>query len=160
MSNSLNDAVEDIKKVQQAVHDTVNESEDVKNGNCTAEEESAEPGRVLFDKISENVINILQNPDIVRVFVDIGKKFDEKTSQDLTVMMAVCMSQSAYQALLFYDSLLKDELQRNYDVFNNNINLCKSSIEAHESALTIFRKKLSDIDKKLMADEAIKEINK
>ena len=36
MSNSLNDAVEDIKKVQQAVHDTVNESEDVKNGNIDA----------------------------------------------------------------------------------------------------------------------------
>jgi hypothetical protein len=146
-SETLDKIVEDIKTNTQKVNDTAKESEDVKNGNCTLEEEEAEPGRVLFNKISETVVSILSQPDIAKVFVNIGKNFGEGTSKDLTVMMAMCMSESAYKAIMFYDEMLSKELAKSFNVLTNNFNILKSTVDAHTGTLDAFRGKIANLEK-------------
>lgn len=158
--SKLDESINQIKNMQKIVNDSAKESEDVKEGNCTLEEEQAEPDRVIYDAICNNTISLLTNKDVADAFVKIGKVFGEETSQELTVLIATCITQSAYSAIVFYDNLLKTQLEKDYDVYNHNINLCKSSIDGISAAMDVFKKRLSDVENKLKIEDLNKEINK
>ena len=64
-NNPLNESIESIKRMQAKMEEAAGNTEDVKNGDATKEEEMQEPAYVLFNGIAETSIKILQSPTVV-----------------------------------------------------------------------------------------------
>lgn len=155
----LDKSVEDLNRWKEDINKSAEEAEDVKEGRCTAEEERKEPAYVLYNQIAESSIHILQLPEIVSTFAMISETVGEKTGKALVELMAIAMSQSAYQAICFYDELLKEELSKQFNHVGEHLNIARADIDAHTSALSVFRKQLNDIQNKMKIDTFTKENN-
>lgn len=148
---------ERIQEVRDAVTKEVEQSQDVKDGKCTPEDEKKEPGYLLFDKISESVQRIIQSPEVAKGFVEIGKATNEDVSINLVRIIAFCSANAAYEAICFYDELLKMELQKQFDNIGRHINLDKADLAAYRSVLEVFRKRLDKLEGKQTVEEFTKE---
>ena len=145
-NNPLEESINDIKNLQDAVKTYAENSDDVKSGKCTKEDELNEPGYILYQHIAESTINILQNPEIVNAFKNISGELSEEVSKNLVTIMAVSMTQAAHHAVLFYDDLLKQELTKQFDEIAKYLNNTKADVEGSKSAISLLRKKISDIE--------------
>lgn len=155
----LNDSVNEIKTFQENIKKTAEQSEDVKAGKCTTEEELQEPAYVLYNQIAESSIKILQLPEVINTFSLLSEKFGDDTSKAIVELMAIAMTQSAHQAVLFYDDLLKAELTKQFDNIGEHLNMALADIAGHSGALSVFKSQLSDIQKKLQIDKFTKDNN-
>lgn len=157
MNEPMNESINEIKDLQEkfnlAIQTSAENSEDVKNGICTANDEVNEPGNVLFNQIVENTVKILGDPEVKKAFVTIAKGIGSETTKALLDIISITMSYSAFQAITFYDDLLKRELTKQFDNVGNHINISKADIEAHKSVLQMFKKQIGDINNKLQIDE-------
>lgn len=148
-SNSLEDSIKDLKDYQDSIKKAAEQSEDVTDGKCTKEDELNEPGYVLFNNIAESSIRILQIPEVVKGFEKLSEKLGEDGSKTLVELIALTMTQSAYQAILFYDDLLKNEITKQFDLYGNTINRTRADIDGQSAAMNVFRKRLDKIEKDL-----------
>lgn len=155
----LNDSINELKQFQEAVKKAAEQSPDVKDGKVTAEEELQEPGYMLYNQIAESSIKILELPEVVKAFAKLTETFGEETSKSLVELFALTMTQSSYQAVLFYDSLLKEELGKQLDNIGVHLNGAKADIEGIKPALTVFKKQIGEIQKKLEIDKFVKDNN-
>lgn len=161
--NPLQGEIDEMKKLRDEfsknVDEAVKEDPDVKDGRLDPTDAKNTVGNVLFNAITELSIKIMQDPEIINSFKFIDSKITDivngkgdnasglEICQRLVSMMAVCMSNSAYQAILFYDDLLKVELTKQFEAQAHHINLCKSDIEACKTVsemLRIHSNKISD----------------
>ena len=74
-------------------------------------------------------------------------------------MMAILMTQSSYQAILLYDSMLTERLNIQFDNFVNAINTNKADIDGHHNVLKVFKKRLGDIEKTLKLGDFVEKNN-
>lgn len=146
-SNSLEDSVKDLKEYQESIKEAAESSEDVKNGKCTVDDELHEPAYVLFNNIAESSIRILQIPEVVNSFKKLSETLGEDGSKTLVELLALTMTQSAHQAVLFYDDLLKSELTKQFDIYGNQLNQMMADIKGQSAAMSVFRKRLDTIEK-------------
>lgn len=146
-NNPFQSEIEAILKKQQDLYKKAEESEDVKAGNCTAEEERQEPGYVLYHQISQSIVDILNQPEIANVFKSLGKEVGDDLARNLVLAIAMSMSSAAHNAIVFYDELLKGELDKQFENIAHHVNLCKADIVAHQSVLEVFRNRLDNLEK-------------
>lgn len=158
-NNPLNSSVEDLKKWQESVNKSAEQAEDVKEGRCTAEEERKEPGYILYNQIAETSVKLLQLPEVTNAFSSIAKSVGEETSKLIVELMAITMTQSAYQAVCFYDDLLKEELTKHFQQIGECLNITRADVAGHGSALAVFRKQLNEIQNKMKTEEFAKANN-
>lgn len=158
-NNPLNESIKDIENLKKTARENAENSNDVKTGKCSKEDELNEPAYMLYNNIAESTINILQNPEIVKVFKNISTKVDEEFSKNLVTLLAVTMTQSAHQAVIFYDDLLKQELTKQFDGLVNRMNITTADLEGSKSAITLLRKKIGDIENAIKIDDFNKENN-
>lgn len=151
--DKLKQTIETVEKMRDNVNKMVSEHPDVKSGKMTPEEEMKEPGYVLYNQITESVIQTLSRPDIASCFVKIGEKLGEEFSQNFVSIIALCMSTSAHNAIVFYDELLKKELQNQFREVENHINLCETDVAAFGKVMEVFKKKLGDLEKEKMINQ-------
>lgn len=156
-NSSLNNSIDDIKKWQDALHKQAEESEDVKNKKCTIEDEKREPAFMLYNQIAETSVKLLQLPEIVAAFAMLSKSIGEDEAKTLVEVLALTMTQSAYQAICFYDELLKAELTKQFDNVGEHLNTTRADVEAHSGVLAVFRKQLSEIQNKMKIETFTKE---
>lgn len=140
--NTLNQNVEEIDKTTR--------EEDQNND---SEEKNTNPGYVLYNAIASNSIELLKNDTVVNTFKKLAGVVGEDVSKDVVEMFAILMSQSAYQSILFYDAMLKQELDKQFNHFAEHINSQGAVIDAHNSVITVFKKHLDDIQTKLNLED-------
>lgn len=157
--NKLDEAVNDIEKLKETAEKAAENSEDVKEGKCTAEDEKNELGYILYQNIANTNIQILQHPEVSKAFNNIADLTSEEVSQNLVTLIAIVMTQSAYQAILFYDDMLKAELSKQFDNITNAINGLGADNVGIQSAITIFKQKIGNIEKSLKIEETLKSMH-
>lgn len=155
--NRLDKEIETIRKQQQAVNESAKEVKEVKEGKCTLEDELKEPKYVLYNQITECTIQILQSPTVVDAFTMLSEKLGDEVAGALVDIFAISMTNSAHQAVLFYDELLKKELTKSFDSVGHHINLAKADIQAHTGAIDVFRKRLDKLEQKQKIDKIKKD---
>lgn len=154
----LNDSVESIKNFQNKMEEAAGKTEDVKDGTSTKEEEKQEPAYVLFSAIAETSINILQMPAVIETFDAVSAKIGDELTKKLIEAITLIMTNSAYQAVSFYDGMLKDELNKELDNISNSINMVAADVNAHTGVLEVFKARLDKFEKGNKIDEIKKEI--
>lgn len=148
MANPLQHEIDSIRKAQAAAEKAASETDDVKEGRCTPEDEKAEPGFVLYNRIAESMIEIMQQPEVTNGFVKIGKILGEEVSTTLVSIIAMCTVTGAHNAIVFYDELLKKELSQNFELVSKRVNEAVADTAAFRGVLEVFKKKLDEIEKK------------
>lgn len=156
-TNKLAESIDSIKKFQFNLNEAAEHTQDVKDGVSTPEEERQEPDYILFNHIAESTINILQLPSIEKAFDSIAEKLDEDTAQHLAEMIALSMVHSAYDAVAFYDGLLKKELDKQFNHFADKINEIDSVVTAHNGALQVCQEKLGIIEKNIKINSLLNQ---
>lgn len=153
----LKAAIESVKKSQERANKAAEETEDVKSGKCTAEDEKKEPGFVLFNQITASVIETLQKPEIIKTFNAVGEKIGEQLASDLVMSIAICCATSAHNAITFYDDLLKKELNVQFDSLTKHVNMCKGDLTAYQSVLQVFKARLDKIEEPMKVSQAMRD---
>lgn len=154
---TLNNTIKDLENMRKAMNESVEKSEDVKNGKCTIEDEKREPGYILYNQIAEANIKILSMPATVEIFSKLSENLGEEMSRSLVELLAITMTQSAHQAIIFHDNLLKEEITKQFDNLVEYININHAEISAHTGAIKVFKAQLNEIQKKLQIDSFAKE---
>lgn len=160
----LQEEVNSIKEGQAAFEEKVDkfakDSEDVKAGRCTEEDEKQEPELVLFRKITETTLGILQDPEMGACFKLMETKgLDLEIIRALVRMMAIAMSTSAFNAISFYDELLKEELSKQFNHMGSHINTGKAESEVLRASINVIIAKMGEVTNKLQIDD-LKLMNK
>lgn len=145
--SKLDLAVEDIKKLKAGAKKVAENSEDVKSGKCTVEDEMAEPAFRLYDQIANANIEILQNPEMVKAFNNIAECTSDELASNLAVVVAVAMTQASHQAILFYDELLKHEIDTALDYVYEGLNNMAADNEGLHKAFTAMKNKIDELTK-------------
>lgn len=153
----LNESIKDIKEYQDKLKKAAEESQDVKDGKCTLEDELKEPAYVLYNQIAESSIKILEIPAVVNIFAKLSKTLGEDMSKSIVELFALTMTQSAHQAVLFYDDLLKAELTKQFDNIGEHVNKSQAELEGIKEAINVHRKKIGEIENRIKIDTFIKD---
>lgn len=149
----LDEAVSNIKSFQEKMKEASANTKDVKDGVATPEEEQQEPAYRLYNQIAETCINVIKLPTFQQGFAEVSKSIGPETAQKLVEMMVLSMAHSAHNAIAFYDSLLKKELDNQFQNLGKAINQLGGTVNGHTGALEVFKQRLGEISKKLQLDE-------
>lgn len=154
--NKASKQINSIKEFQENMKKSVDESPDVKDGVSTAEEEHKEPSYVLFNAITENCIKTLQLDAVSDSMNKIGDKLGDDLTAELCTVMAVLMSQTAFNAVMFYDEILNEELDRKFKEYDTIINNVSATTKGINGSMEIFKKRISEIQHTLHLDNSKK----
>ena len=149
-------AVDEINNFREAMRKATENSDDVKDGISTVEEEQQEPEFVLFDAIAESSINTLQMDAVVESMNKIADKLGDDLTSELCTIMAVLMSNSAFNAIMFYDDLLREQINEKFKEYDSIINDISAVTNGMNGAMEVFKKRIGDIQDKLGLDNAKK----
>lgn len=161
-NNNLNEVIKDIKEqqkiVNKAIEDSIDASEEVKEG-LVDKEEAKNVGVLLYNAILETVVDILNQPEVKTQYDIIKEKLDDKTMAALTSIIGVAASHAAYRAIIFHDNLLKEELIKQFDNLVMHINEDKKRIGLLETRMLVSEKRVEGIRTKLITDKISEEVN-
>ena len=109
-------------------------------------------GLTFFNQIVETSVEIMGTKEVEDALVTLSTKLnmDQKCVTSLINLISVCMTNSAYRAIIFYDELLKSELTKQFDNIGNHINLGKADIEGIKGAIQIHQKRIGSIENDLL----------
>lgn len=150
--NTLNERNKEVDKFTRKIDEEMKED-------YNKNEENDNPAFILYNSITKTSIELLQSESAIETFKKIESKIGEDATKSMIEMFAIMLTQSSYDAVLTYDSLLKKELDKQFDHFAEHLNIAKADIEAHQGALTVFRKQLNEIQTKLEISKIKNENN-
>jgi len=138
--------VKELNHLREELKHAAMNSDDVKEGVSTPEEELKEPGYIIYDAIVETVVNILSSDIVTKSFAKIAESLPEDTTKTLVELLATCMSNSAHHAIMLYDGMLKQELTAQFNNYGNALNNCIATVNAQKGAIEVFRKQIGDLN--------------
>lgn len=154
--NPFSDSIESMEKCKEAVEKAFTDKEEVKDGTVSEEEAKSNPAYRLFNGIADTSIEVLNMPSVAETMKEIGEKLGEETSKKLTTMLVLIITNVAFSAVNFYDDLLKEELNANFNEFGKMYTEAAATINAHTGVLEVLNKKVGDIENSLK-EASIKE---
>jgi len=149
----------DYEVIQKKLREIAEQSEDVKSGKITVEDELKEPMYVLYGNILKSTTDILRTEETKKLFDKLIGKFGEDTTADLMEFFAAAITQASYNSVVFYDGLLKQELTREFGKFGDPLNQCIADVKAHSGVLSVFRKRIEALEKVAKVEEIKKGID-
>lgn len=155
----LTKTIDDIKEYQDKIKENAENSQDVKDGKCTKEDELKEPAYLLYNQIAESNIKILQMPPVVKAFEILNKNLGEESSKTLVELLAILMTQASHQAVLFYDDLLKQELTKQFDLYGDYLNKNIADVNGMKSAIEVIKKRVGNFEHDKTINKFSKENN-
>jgi len=159
-NNPFDPTINSLKETADAIDNATRKAAEEETGEPNnPEEANTDPAYVLYNTIANTSIELLQNEVVVKAFQKLASTTDAETSKCMIEMFAILLTQSAYNAILFYDELLKQELTKQFNHFADNINENRATINGHHSAMLVFRKQLNEIASKLKIEQFAKENN-
>jgi len=153
-NNPFNDTIDALKNTSKQV-DEFTRKQDAKESSEPVNEskENTNPSFILYDSIATSSISLLEDNAVVNTFKKISESIGEETSKNLVELLVITMTQSAYNAIIFYDQLLKKELDTHFKAIANNMNILKADTDAHHEVLKVFKKQLGEIQNKSTLEE-------
>lgn len=148
----LERAAKDIEALTGAVRLMAEQSPEVKEGKISVEDEMKEPSYVLYGQITKCTAAIFRDQGIASTFKHLSEHIGEEATADIMNLIAVCMTQSAHQAVIFYDELLKEELKHEFHRVIEQLNSNTATLQAHDGAVKVFKAAIDKINKKLLID--------
>lgn len=130
----LKDSVEEMENLRKHVKEAAGRSENKDDGSY-----------VLYDMIIESVINILNSESVKKSFTALSSKLGTETVKPLVELLTICMTNSAQNAIVIYDDLLKQELTKQFDRLGDALNNCIATVNAHDGAIKVLRKSITDV---------------
>jgi len=146
VENILNESAEGIEKFKEEMNTAAENSEDVKNGKCTAEEEKMEPEFILSKGIADTCLNILRSEAVATAIADFinALKCDPAVIEPLMSLISITTVNACYDSLILYDNMLKRELEGQFNNFNRAMSDVMGDVTAHTGALEVLRKRIDD----------------
>ena len=151
-NNLFDDAIKDLENMRKAMKESLKQDKDVKDGVCTEEDQMNDPSYVLFDQITKSTIGILKQPELEKIFTKISESLGEDTAKGLIEVFSASMTHSAYEAVVFYDNLLKVELTNQFDNIGKFVNNLAADIKAHNAVLEVHKKDINEIKQQMLID--------
>jgi division protein CdvB (Snf7/Vps24/ESCRT-III family) len=148
-NNPLNESIDDIKGFKEKLKEATKFTEDVKNGDATPEDEQQEPDYILYQAIADSSIQIMQMDEVINLFSKLSSKLTEPLTKDLITLLTIVMTNSSYNAISFYDNLLKDELQAQFQAICDAFNQMAGEVHAHTGVFEVYKKRLDTIESRL-----------
>jgi hypothetical protein len=141
----MSDSIDNLKNIQKQMEQDAENSQDVKDGNCTAEDEKKEPAYILYNNIIETSVQIMQLDPVVNIIKSLTETIGEDTAKSLVELFALTMTHSAHQAILIYDDMLKTELTKQFDHYCTQMNNIGGTVVGHDGALNEFNSRINDL---------------
>lgn len=155
----MQDSIDGLKHAKEVLDESIKNSQPVKDGKITAEEVQENPAYTLYNDITETTISILNDEKVRERFNIIASAIGGASTQALIELISIVMTHSAYQAIVNYDKNLWEIIGKQFEVFGNQQNMLKSSIDAHESVLRVFKEKINKLETNETIDKFTKENN-
>ena len=152
IKNSINELNAANDKLESEVKERQGSVKPDSSNDATPEDPFGELGLLLFKQITDTTIKIMETPEVEKSLTTIATEMNmgEKSISSLINLIAIAMTNSAYQAIIFYDDLLKDELTKQFENVGNHINMGKADMEGFKAALQIHQKQIGEINKTLL----------
>lgn len=147
MDNPMNDSIESIKNLKEKMKDVAAAEDLVKDGTMTQDEELQEPSYVLFNAIAETSIKLLETEPVIELFKALSEKLGPDVTKKLIEALTMMLTNSAYEALTFYDELLKEELTKQFENIGDVFANIGADVKAHNGAMEVFKKRLDDLER-------------
>ena len=138
--------VKEAQQFQKNLEEAAKHTKDVQDGKCTPEEEKEEPAFKLYNSIAESTVKILQNDVVQKGLMEIGEKLGPEVMSAMVQILTISMTYSAHEAVVFYDELLKQELQRNFNQMGEALNATNALVRAHDAMIKIHQKKIQELE--------------
>lgn len=164
-NNPFGDMISDCNKIKEGIEKIASEDNDVKEGRCTKEDQMKEPGYLLFSQISDSVVQILSDERVISSLTNMvnfmGNDKDSKLeiSKSFIETISVIMTNASYQAVLFYNDMLKEELTKQLDHMVDGLNTTRADVKGISMAIDVFKKRINDIEKTLKISEINSKLN-
>lgn len=114
--------------------------------NIPVEEDTAEDDAMeLLKEITNNVKLMMENEVVQKTFKYFTDKFDEEFSDNLISLLTVLTTSTAHMAIVSYDQILVQKLDKQISALDNNMLYLKAKQEAHDAVLEMQRKKIDEI---------------
>lgn len=150
--DSMEKTIDKINKIPEESENT-----DAESGENKKENEQR-PEYDLYKAILASSIEMLKLPETEQVFNNLKDLIGDKT-ESLIDLFILSMTHSAYNAIVYYDSLLKEELSNQLDNIGKYINNLNADVTAMKSVIKVHSKKIDDIKSSIEIEEFKKNIN-
>lgn len=139
--------ITDLRHTQEKLKDAAENSEDVRNGVSTPEEEKKEPGYVIYNEIMETTVKILQSDTMASVFATMAEKIGEDMTKSFITALSLAMTHSSYNAIVLYDHMIKSELQKSFDTIGEGVNNLSGIVNGHHGAMSVMKSRIEALEK-------------
>lgn len=146
MKHRLDQDTIDHEMIQEKLRKIAEANEDVQSGKISVEDELKEPDYVLYGQILKSTTDILRTPETKKLFDQIRIQFGEDLTAALMEFFAAAITQSSYNAVIFYNGLLKEELTQQFDHMGKPLNQCIAEVKAHDGVLRSFGKRITRLE--------------
>ena len=143
----FSDDIDILRKTQERLNESVENSEDVKSGTTTVDDEKKEPGYRIYNEIMETTINILQSDTMASTFGTIAEQLNPEVTKALVTSISLAMTHSAYNAIILYDKMIKEELQKSFNTIGNGLNELSGTVNGHHGAIKVFKHRLEELER-------------
>lgn len=151
-NEKMNDIIENFKEgLTKVIEGLKEDNKDV--------DIDTEPMVIMYKQIIENTIDIINNDITIDTFTKLSKTLSEEAAKSLLTMIAFSMSTSAFNSLVFYDALLKAQINEGFEDTHKQIMDLKSYVTAFKTTLEVFRRQVNEINTSMKIDK-FKDQNK
>lgn len=161
--STLSELVQEIEETQKNIQESYQSKQEEENGESPEAPVEDDIGKILSDAITSSTVEILSDPAILNQFNIMKAALDENNHAGaitaLTSIIAISASHAAYQAIIFHDSLLKQELTKQFENIANYINNHRTNLGLQEVKIQVLEKKINDLITNQAIDKLSKEIN-
>jgi len=145
----LNQHIDSMQSFKEKLKSDIENSPDVKEGKCTVEDEKAEPSYYLSAAIADTCIDIMQSKAVLEASSELVNKLgcSPDAIKPLFSLLTLVTVNSAYNAIVLYDDLLKGELSKQFDNYGEKLNQVIGDTNAHTGAITVLRNEITKLKK-------------
>ena len=144
---TLDESVEAVNEFRKNLNEAAETNDNVKDGISTPEEEKQEPEFMMYDVIAETTIEILQNEHIVKMFDELKEKIGDDLTKSIIEAMSIAMTNSAFNAIQWYDKMLETNIVPQFNAMVNRINEIGADVSGYGEAIKALRAKVSVLEK-------------
>jgi hypothetical protein len=157
-SNAYQGMIDAVKAESEAFNKSLKELDKKKKENPDMENDGNEVGYVLYKAILDSNIRMMETKQVEDIFNKLSISIGEDSALSIVALFITCMNNSSYNALTFYDELLKGELNQQFEPMCTNINKNHIDIQTLTQVLEIHKKSISELKEAITINNINKEM--